>query len=106
LEERPLAEGIDVRAALLDFYGTYYSANIMALAILGRLVVSTFSPYLLWNALNFSTFSNLSSESLDELQALVIDKFSGIANKGAAPLTCLVPPMGPAQLAREFHVSC
>lgn len=32
----PKARGIDVRAELLRFHGQWYSANIMALAVLGR----------------------------------------------------------------------
>ena len=35
LDTIPKLKGINVRQALLDFHGTYYSANIMALTVLG-----------------------------------------------------------------------
>ena len=36
LWETPRRLGIDVRQGLLDFHAKYYSANLMALAVLGR----------------------------------------------------------------------
>eukprot|EP00178_Gracilaria_changii_P016018 TRINITY_DN4511_c0_g1_i1.p1 TRINITY_DN4511_c0_g1~~TRINITY_DN4511_c0_g1_i1.p1 ORF type:complete len:985 (-),score=132.98 TRINITY_DN4511_c0_g1_i1:2428-5382(-) len=55
LRDTPQKEGIDVRAALLEFHRTYYSANIMKLCVIG--------PH-----------------SLDTMQAWVCDLFSGISN--------------------------
>ncbi|XP_014206136.1 insulin-degrading enzyme isoform X2 [Copidosoma floridanum] len=52
----PKEKNINVRQELLNFHGTWYSANIMALSVLGK-------------------------ESLDELERMVIDKFSDIENK-------------------------
>jgi secreted Zn-dependent insulinase-like peptidase len=36
LRDEPMKLGIDVRHELLKFHKTYYSANIMKLAVLGR----------------------------------------------------------------------
>lgn len=36
LKEVPEAKGINVRDELLKFHDTWYSANIMALAVLGK----------------------------------------------------------------------
>ena len=36
LETRPKENGLDVRDELLKFHNSLYSANIMALAVLGR----------------------------------------------------------------------
>lgn len=56
LSERPAAEGVNVRDELIRFHGRWYSANIMCLAVYGR-------------------------ETLDELEALVLEKFEGIVDK-------------------------
>ncbi|KAG6550830.1 hypothetical protein Mapa_007626 [Marchantia paleacea] len=55
LEVRPKASGIDIRAEVLKFYETYYSSNLMCLAVYGK-------------------------ETLDELQILVEDKLSAVKN--------------------------
>lgn len=73
------AAGIDLRQALLDFHARHYSANLMTLAILGR-------------------------ESLDDLQALVLSKFSSVANTNATALVLPAAPYGPLQLARRIHM--
>lgn len=52
----PKENGIDVRSELFKFHEEWYSANIMCLAVLGK-------------------------ESLDELEGMIIEKFSPIANK-------------------------
>ena len=51
----PKENGIDIRSAIIDFYKTHYSANLMRLAVYGK-------------------------ESLDELQSMVISRFSQIPN--------------------------
>ncbi|KAJ1927451.1 metalloprotease [Tieghemiomyces parasiticus] len=56
LKEIPERKGIDVRAELLKFHQTYYSANLMRLAVFGR-------------------------DSLDQLTEWVVTKFSGVVNK-------------------------
>lgn len=58
LKEDPEAQGIDVRERLLEFYSKHYSANVMTLCVLGK-------------------------DSLDELQAMIIERlpFSEIQNK-------------------------
>ncbi|KAI0564782.1 Insulinase (Peptidase M16) [Gracilaria domingensis] len=57
LRDIPQEEGVDVRAALLDFHRTYYSANIMKLCIIG--------PH-----------------PIDVMQEWVCELFSGISNTG------------------------
>ncbi|GAB5413112.1 MAG: insulinase family protein [Congregibacter sp.] len=49
-------EGSTVRDELIDFYNTYYSANIMRLVVQGR-------------------------ESLDELESMVVERFSAVPNR-------------------------
>ncbi|KAG4071853.1 hypothetical protein HA402_006014 [Bradysia odoriphaga] len=56
LFEDPLARGINVRDELIKFHDRWYSANIMSLAVYGK-------------------------ETLDELETMVVSKFSGIVNK-------------------------
>uniref|UniRef100_A0A8C4NB61 Insulin-degrading enzyme n=2 Tax=Eptatretus burgeri TaxID=7764 RepID=A0A8C4NB61_EPTBU len=56
LETRPNELGLDVRNELLKFHSKFYSANLMALCVLGK-------------------------ESLDELMDLVIKLFSEVENK-------------------------
>jgi len=51
----PKSAQLDVREAVCDFHQKHYSANLMRLAVMGR-------------------------QSLDELQALVTDKFSAVPN--------------------------
>ncbi|XP_017059647.1 insulin-degrading enzyme isoform X2 [Drosophila ficusphila] len=56
LSEIPKSKNIDVRDELLKFHKKWYSANIMCLAVIGK-------------------------ESLDELEGMVLEKFSEIENK-------------------------
>ncbi|KRK02280.1 insulin-degrading enzyme isoform X2 [Drosophila yakuba] len=56
LSEIPKSKNIDVRDELLKFHKQWYSANIMCLAVIGK-------------------------ESLDELESMVLEKFSEIENK-------------------------
>jgi insulysin len=56
LKEEPIAKGLDVRQAFMNFHETYYSANLMKLVVLGR-------------------------ESLDQLEDWVVSKFSNVKNK-------------------------
>lgn len=56
LSDDPIAQGINVRDELIRFHEKWYSANLMCLAVYGK-------------------------ETLDELEAIVIDKFSEIINK-------------------------
>jgi insulysin len=60
LKEQPFEKGLDVRSAVLKFYETHYSANIMKLVVLGR-------------------------EPLAQLEEWVIDKFSAVVNKNVNP---------------------
>lgn len=53
LRDDPKEAGVDVRAELLHFHERYYSANLMRLAVLGR-------------------------AGLDELQRMVVEKFSTV----------------------------
>lgn len=58
LSDDPKCNGIDVRDSLLHFHDKWYSANIMCLSVYGR-------------------------ETLDELESMVIPRFSEIVNKNA-----------------------
>eukprot|EP00898_Chlorokybus_atmophyticus_P006740 jgi/Chlat1/7067/Chrsp57S06767 len=55
LVDKPKEEGIDVRLRMIDLYKEKYSANLMKLVIYGQ-------------------------ESLDELEALAVNSFSGVGN--------------------------
>ncbi|PWN91280.1 hypothetical protein FA10DRAFT_249471 [Acaromyces ingoldii] len=76
LWDDPKARGVDVRDELLKFHDRYYSANVMKLVVLGR-------------------------ESLDELTRSVVDKFSGVRNKGLAAPTFPSSPLGEEQLQTQ-----
>ncbi|KAL7290058.1 hypothetical protein TKK_0015787 [Trichogramma kaykai] len=56
LQINPKEKNIDIRQALLDFHSKYYSANIMALSVLGK-------------------------ETLDELETMIMSMFSDVPNK-------------------------
>lgn len=62
-----------MRDELLKFHETYYSANVMRLAIVGR-------------------------NSLDELEAWAREQFSAIRNTDRAPPAFPGQPIGPDQL--------
>eukprot|EP00168_Porphyra_purpurea_P020905 TRINITY_DN899_c0_g1_i4.p1 TRINITY_DN899_c0_g1~~TRINITY_DN899_c0_g1_i4.p1 ORF type:complete len:976 (-),score=175.50 TRINITY_DN899_c0_g1_i4:924-3851(-) len=82
LWDRPTAEGIDVRAALLAFHGRHYSANQMTLAL-------------------------VAPASLDDLAAWADTLFGAVPNTGAplaADTYAGVVPFGPAETARLFHI--
>ena len=56
LDVIPKSQGIDVRSELLAFHSQWYSSNIMALTVVGK-------------------------DDLDQLEAMVVDKFSLVVNK-------------------------
>ncbi|XP_071554221.1 insulin-degrading enzyme-like isoform X2 [Temnothorax nylanderi] len=58
LSKIPKEKNINVRNRLLEFYETYYSANIMSLCVLGK-------------------------ESLDDLENMVVERFRNVKNKEA-----------------------
>ncbi|WAQ89789.1 hypothetical protein PtA15_11A480 [Puccinia triticina] len=75
LVETPKALGLDIRQELLAFYGKHYSSNTMHLAVLAK-------------------------EPLDELTALVVDKFSLVPNRSIRPDRFDGSPYTPAELAK------
>ncbi|KAI0220840.1 Insulin-degrading enzyme [Lamellibrachia satsuma] len=79
LLEKPKERGVDVRDELLVFHQKYYSANLMALAVLGK-------------------------ETLDELTDLVVPLFAGVTNKSVAVPEWPEPPFGPDQLKLTAQV--
>ncbi|CBJ49276.1 conserved unknown protein [Ectocarpus siliculosus] len=80
LGEEPKDRGVDVRAELLKFHSRYYSANLMRLVVLGK-------------------------GSLDELQAMAVEKFSQVVNTDASvPSFGGNVPFGPEQVKRRIHV--
>ncbi|KUF80876.1 Insulin-degrading enzyme [Phytophthora nicotianae] len=77
----PSEKGIDVRAALLDFHATYYSASIMKLVICGK-------------------------ESLSTLKGWAEELFSEIKNTGRSfPTFGDAVPFDESRLARVVHVA-
>jgi len=79
LDIKPKAEGISVRDSLLEFHRTWYSSNIMCLAVLGR-------------------------ENLDTLQEMVLQRFSDVADKNVKVPEWLEPPFSPEQCGTITHV--
>ncbi|CAI5718994.1 unnamed protein product [Hyaloperonospora brassicae] len=77
----PRAQGVDVRAALLEFHATYYSASIMKLVICGK-------------------------ESIATLKIWAEELFSDIQNSGRArPTFGDVVPFDETRLARVVQVA-
>ena len=76
LWDDPKGKGLDVRDELLKFHDRYYSANVMKLVILGR-------------------------EPIETLSQWVIEKFSGVQNKGLAAPTFPSNPLGSEQLQTQ-----
>lgn len=79
LSEDPKQSGINVREELLKFHEKWYSANIMCLAVYGR-------------------------ESLDELEAMVIPRFSEIVNKNVVSPRWSNHPFLPEHYASKVSI--
>ncbi|XP_033611295.1 insulin-degrading enzyme-like [Cryptotermes secundus] len=75
----PKEKGINVREELLKFHDTWYSSNIMALAVLGK-------------------------ESLDELETMAVTLFSDVKNKNVTAPTWTEHPFGPEQLQMKGYI--
>jgi secreted Zn-dependent insulinase-like peptidase len=69
----------DVRQELIRFYERYYSANLMTLTVVGR-------------------------ESLDELETIVREQFSGIENRNVSGLDVPLPLYEPDSLPARLDV--
>ncbi|GLV31928.1 Insulin degrading metalloproteinase [Carabus blaptoides fortunei] len=72
LDTIPKQEGYNVRDELLKFHETWYSSNIMALAVLGK-------------------------ESLDELEEMIVSLFSEVQNKNVTAPSWPEHPFGEEQ---------
>ncbi|XP_068709633.1 insulin-degrading enzyme-like [Montipora foliosa] len=79
LETRPKEKGLSTRDELLKFHSSFYSANIMALVVLGR-------------------------DSLDDLTNLVIKLFSDAEDKSVTIPEFPIHPYGDEQVQVEFVV--
>ncbi|XP_022253443.1 insulin-degrading enzyme-like, partial [Limulus polyphemus] len=79
LEEIPKSQNIDVREELLKFHEKWYSANIMALCVIGK-------------------------ESLDELIEMTVPLFCDVENKNVTVPEWLEHPYGPEQLKLQTSV--
>lgn len=79
LSEDPKRLGINVREELLKFHEKWYSANIMCLAVYGR-------------------------ETLDELEAMVIPRFSEIVNKNVVSPRWTNHPFLPEHYATKVSI--
>ena len=71
---------LSVRAALIDFYKTHYSANLMSACVVGR-------------------------EPLDALEKMVAPRFTPIANFDRLQPSWPTPPYGDKQLRKYFRVT-
>lgn len=81
LGDRPKAQGIDVRKALLEFHATYYSASIMKLVLCGK-------------------------EDLTTLKQWAQGMFASIKNTGRSfPVFDGAIPYDDSRLPREIHVA-
>lgn len=76
LWDAPKAQGRDVRAELLQFHETYYSANMMKLVVLGR-------------------------EPTEQLTRWVVDKFANVPNHGRDAPSFPGSPLGPSELGTQ-----
>jgi len=79
LDTIPKSKGIEVRQELLKFHHKWYSANLMSLAVLGQ-------------------------ESLDELEKLCVDLFSGVENRNVEGPEWKEHPFGEEQLQVKGYV--
>lgn len=79
LSDDPKRLGINVREELLKFHEQWYSANIMCLAVYGR-------------------------ETLDELEAMVIPRFSEIVNKNVVSTRWSDHPFLPEHYATKVSI--
>ncbi|KAG0165438.1 Insulinase (Peptidase M16) [Apophysomyces sp. BC1034] len=79
LMHTPKRLGLDIREELLKFHETYYSANLMKLSVLGQ-------------------------ESLDQLTAWVVEKFSGVPNKNLTVPTFKGHPLTATELMTQIFV--
>lgn len=79
LSEIPKEKGIDVRTELIKFHNEWYSANIMCLSVFGK-------------------------ESLDELEEMVVSKFSLVGNKNIKATIWDEQPYLPEHFAQKVHI--
>ena len=79
LSTGPKAESIDVREELLKFHRDHYSANRMALVVLGR-------------------------EPLETLSEWVLESFAAVQNTSLEKLCFPGEPYGPSQLCKRLEV--
>lgn len=71
----PERKGINVRERMIEFYRTFYSANIMKLAVYGK-------------------------DSLDDLERMVKDRFSNIVNRNVKIPELLGSPIDPEHMQK------
>ncbi|XP_065058104.1 insulin-degrading enzyme-like [Rhopilema esculentum] len=79
LKTFPESEGINIRDELLKFHNDLYSANIMALVVIGR-------------------------ESISDLEKAILPLFSLVENKGSQVKEYLQHPLGPEQLPVQLDI--
>ncbi|XP_011312091.1 insulin-degrading enzyme-like [Fopius arisanus] len=75
----PKKNGINVRDELLKFHGTWYSANIMALSVLGK-------------------------ESLNDLEKMIVKMFAKVQNKRVKALECLHHPFNKNHYGHKWFI--
>ncbi|XP_011313568.1 insulin-degrading enzyme-like, partial [Fopius arisanus] len=75
----PKKNGINVRDQLLKFHGAWYSANIMALSVIGR-------------------------ESLNDLEKMIVKMFAEVPNKRVKALECLHHPFNKNHYGHKWFI--
>ena len=124
LETDPTAKGIKVHQALLDFHAKHYSANIMGLSVLGKVTTAcalVMMKYELSHVLRLPeyfqiypfkrlTFTSskpsfvIPQESLDKLQEMVVNMFSGVENKSVEIKEWSEHPYGEEQVGVRGYI--
>jgi insulysin len=79
LQAAPQKDGLNIRDLMLQFYERYYSSNIMKLAVYGK-------------------------ESIEELEEMVIQKFSEVPNKGISPAVFPSDPFRSQEVSKALQV--
>lgn len=121
----PSSQGVDIRDAMMKFYYTHYSANLMKLVVVGRgqLMIPDPSPFLFPSRGTphekfcdpgspiLCLFPCVLSESLDDLEKMVHTFFSEVPDRKLSPLStplevlvfCLAPPCIFTAQDSHFH---
>ena len=105
LDTIPKSKGIEVRQELLKFHHKWYSANLMSLAVLGQGKTDYFLDRYFKYSLVYCCNDLIElTESLDELEKLCVDLFSGVENRNVEGPEWKEHPFGEEQLQVKGYV--